>query len=238
MRSQEQDCCPAADRPSLASQTTAYSYVIVSDAGFAPNPFGQFCTLANCKPKIRCRAETWRLGAWNGVAQECRQRQVGLCDAGQRGADVRPVGLDPRFASKKPQPDGTPEEQCGDNIYFRAQNGQWRQRMSFHHHPDVKKRRKIMKHDLGGKNVLISSHFFYFGKDAIKMPLRFKRLIHRGRAHSCHFPQDLVQRFLKWLHDRYEPGRRGEPSNPRRLQISSKPPRKDAVRQAKGAKQA
>ena len=30
-----------------------YSYVIKRDFGFAPNPFGEFCTLATCKPVIR-----------------------------------------------------------------------------------------------------------------------------------------------------------------------------------------
>ena len=29
------------------------SYVITHDAGFAPNPFAGFLTLATCKPKIR-----------------------------------------------------------------------------------------------------------------------------------------------------------------------------------------
>ena len=34
-----------------------YSYVVVSDTGFAPNPFDNFCTLATCKPRIRKNAK-------------------------------------------------------------------------------------------------------------------------------------------------------------------------------------
>ena len=34
-----------------------YSYIVNHDTGFAPNPFYGYCTLANCKPKIRKTAE-------------------------------------------------------------------------------------------------------------------------------------------------------------------------------------
>lgn len=41
-----------------------YSYVMVSDSGFAPNPFDGFCTLACCKPIIRrnALADDWVVG--------------------------------------------------------------------------------------------------------------------------------------------------------------------------------
>jgi len=41
-----------------------YSYVMVSDTGFAPNPFDGFCTLACCKPNIRRTAsvDDWIVG--------------------------------------------------------------------------------------------------------------------------------------------------------------------------------
>jgi hypothetical protein len=41
--------------------SSLYSYVVRSDSGFAPNPFGEYCTLACCKPQIRKRA---RVGDW------------------------------------------------------------------------------------------------------------------------------------------------------------------------------
>ncbi|HBR1668224.1 TPA: hypothetical protein L9M06_003178 [Klebsiella quasipneumoniae subsp. quasipneumoniae] len=34
-----------------------FSYKIVRDFGFAPNPFHDYCTLATCKPKIRNAAQ-------------------------------------------------------------------------------------------------------------------------------------------------------------------------------------
>src|SRR5437868_5831197 len=33
------------------------AYIITVDSGFAPNPFGRYCTLACCKPTIRRMAE-------------------------------------------------------------------------------------------------------------------------------------------------------------------------------------
>ena len=38
-----------------------YSYVLTHDTGFAPNPFQEYCTLANCKPAIR---RTAQVGDW------------------------------------------------------------------------------------------------------------------------------------------------------------------------------
>jgi len=41
-----------------------YSYVVMHDTGFAPNPFFGYCTLACCKPEIRRSAQKgdWVVG--------------------------------------------------------------------------------------------------------------------------------------------------------------------------------
>ncbi len=60
--------------------TRLYSYVVVSDHGFAPNPFHGYCTLANCKPRIRWRAQPggWILGSASraGRGHQCRFSQA------------------------------------------------------------------------------------------------------------------------------------------------------------------
>jgi len=38
-----------------------FSYIVASYSGFAPNPFGSYCTLAVCKPRIRNSA---KVGDW------------------------------------------------------------------------------------------------------------------------------------------------------------------------------
>ncbi len=40
-----------------------YSYLIDHDYGLAPNPFGQYCTLAVCKPQIR-KSGLLRISDW------------------------------------------------------------------------------------------------------------------------------------------------------------------------------
>jgi hypothetical protein len=42
-----------------------YSYKIVRDYGFAPNPFHGICTLATCKPHVRLKANVgdWIIGS-------------------------------------------------------------------------------------------------------------------------------------------------------------------------------
>ena len=41
-----------------------YRYIVRSDRGTAPNPYGGFCTLAICKPAIRrtARPDDWIIG--------------------------------------------------------------------------------------------------------------------------------------------------------------------------------
>ena len=40
-----------------------YSYKIDHDFGLAPNPFGQYCTVAVCKPDIR-KSKNLKIGDW------------------------------------------------------------------------------------------------------------------------------------------------------------------------------
>ena len=69
--------------------TRLYSYVVVSDHGFAPNPFHGYCTLANCKPRIRGSAQPgdWILGSASRAGGGARPRR--LRHARQRGAEFR-----------------------------------------------------------------------------------------------------------------------------------------------------
>lgn len=48
-----------------------FSYVVVSDSGFAPNPFHGTCTLASCKPLIRRSAKSGDLIV--GMSSRCER---------------------------------------------------------------------------------------------------------------------------------------------------------------------
>lgn len=57
----------------------------------------------------------------------------------------------------------------GDNIY-RLTNSQWEQADSHHSLSDGSKNLFNLKKDISSNSVLISRHFFYFGKSAVEIP--------------------------------------------------------------------
>jgi hypothetical protein len=183
-----------------------FSYVIRYDTGFAPNPYGRYCTLATCKPQIRRHA---RPGDWVlGVGSKNNVGNGKLVYAMQV-SEVLPIeqyNADPRFQYKTPAPEGKPIQRYGDNIYYKDKSGKWRQRFSRHTLED-------MEHDLGGVNVLVARRFFYFGDNAVSIPARYGALVCRGRGHRCNFPEEVVEHFVAWLSEKFPPGRHGEPSN-------------------------
>jgi len=113
---------------------------------------------------------------------------------------------DPRFEAKKPTSGGSYQQRCGDNIYHKSPEGQWKQRPSYH-------RPRDMARDLSGLNVLIAEHFYYFGSNAPEIPPKYGDLVPRGRGHRCNLKADVVERFLDWLQLSFEPGVHGGPAN-------------------------
>ena len=143
------------------SASSLYSYVVRSDSGFAPNPFGEYCTLACCKPQIRRHAS---VGDW--VVGSGSKRTVGNEKMVYAMRITEKLSFDeyannPRFRYKVPSK-GIIQER-GDNIYFRDSNGDWKQRPSYH-------KEKQMEADLRGEYVLVSDDFFYFGANAVLVP--------------------------------------------------------------------
>jgi hypothetical protein len=53
--------------------------------------------------------------------------------------------------------------------------------------------------DLGGKTVLLSTHFYYFGRRAIPLPEELLALVKNGRAHKSTSITPLLPAFLNWL---------------------------------------
>jgi hypothetical protein len=94
---------------------------------------------------------------------------------------------DLRFARKKPLKNGTPAQTLGDNL--RPTN-------------DFEKHEQF---------ALISTHFYYFGASAIRIPDRFSELEKKGRGFKKRFPVAFVARFVAWLEKNHNPGKHGEP---------------------------
>jgi hypothetical protein len=177
-----------------------FSYIVTHDAGFAPNPFWGYCTLACCKPKIR---ETAQKGDWIvGLTPKAKGNKIVYAMQVDKILSFADYYRAAEFAAKIPKnySTGKTKKECGDNIYKLMPNGKYRQLPS--HHSNKKKPEienpKAKKHDLSVKRVLISRRFHYFGSQAIGLPEGLSGL-KVGRAHKNRFSKDVIKRFLNFI---------------------------------------
>lgn len=182
-----------------------FSYILTHDSGFAPNPFHGRCTLACCKPKIRATA---RKGDW----------VVGLGHGGKtiiyamKLSKTVPFGEYWRaYPKKRPRWFSKDDRlRVGDNIYKPRANAGFEQRPSCHSHPNGSPRRGAKTTDLGGKNVLVSRQFVYFGANAVERPANLEFLRVR-RGHRTIRDAWQIAEFERWF-ARQPRGRRGSPA--------------------------
>ena len=188
-----------------------YTYILKSDTGFAPNPFGGVCTLACCKPTIRRTAarHDWVVG----LSSKAQGNKIIYA----MEVDREPLGFadyhnSPEYKLKIP--DITSKnliKHLGDNIYRPLPDGGFKQLPSRHSNPDGSQDKFHKERDLRGKKVLISSNFYYFGCSAVELPEKFKGVI-VGRSYRVNYhPPDLGKSLIKWLTNEFEPGMHGNP---------------------------
>ena len=173
-----------------------YSYVITHDTGFSPNPFWGCCTLANCKPAIR---RTAKVGDWIvGLSPKASGNRLIYA---MQVEDIIPFDQyyrDSRFAAKIPDyAKGKVVYKCGDNIYKPLPNGDFQQLQSMHSN-GTNENPKTKAHDLGGKNILISKTFYYFGSKPLDLPESLDDL-KVGRAHKSRFSANIMATFIKFI---------------------------------------
>jgi len=149
-----------------------YIYVVDRDFGFAPNPFHGICTLATCKPIIRKHAQIgdWVIGVGGG-----RLGATGKCVFLLKVTEILTFNeywSDTRFQKKKPLRNGSLVMMVGDNIYHQQiGNDSWIQEDSHHSNQDGTCNLENLSRDTGSTNVLVSDHFYYFGKSALQVDL-------------------------------------------------------------------
>src|SRR6185369_2248501 len=101
------------------------SYVVVHDTGFAPNPFGGYCTLAACTPNrvgLSLKSGDWLVGHTTRATDNQLLYAMRVSEV----LDFDDYFHEVRFQSKKPKRGGTWQERMGDNIYYRVLGG-WEQ---------------------------------------------------------------------------------------------------------------
>jgi hypothetical protein len=189
-----------------------YSYILAHDGGFSPNPFWGVCTLACCKPKIR---ET----VGNKLRANPRKQIwiVGLSpkhyDKGNDIVYIMRVDQAMTFAEywfthseKRPNFEkGSIIYKCGDNIYKPkdVKGFHFHQLQSMHSNPSdgcnlYTENQEAMNHDLGGKYVLLSYSFVYFGSTVIHLPNELRDLV-VARGHKCRFSPDTLSAFSSFI---------------------------------------
>jgi hypothetical protein len=178
---------------------SVYVYVVARDFGFAPNPFHGVCTLATCKPVVRRMADEgdWVIGMGGG-----KLKAVNRCIFAMKVTETLKFDeywADPRFRDKKPVRNGSRKMMLGDNIYHQHE-GSWQQANSHHSRPDGSPDTDNIETDTGTDRVLISEHFYYFGKAAPEIPEKILNSIgyKNLRGHRV-FLEDQCRELLDWL---------------------------------------
>lgn len=179
-----------------------YSYVIVRDFGFAPNPFFGYCTLATCKPNIRKNAQIgdWVIGTGSAAKDSNFNNRLIYAMCVEEKLAFDDYWNDTRFYKKRPVMNGSRMQWYGDNIYhIDSKTGKFIQENSHHSLKDGLVNINNYNRDLSGKFVLISKAYWYFGEKAILIPDKFKGIIKSGRQYRKIDDTALIRAFVVWI---------------------------------------
>ena len=173
-----------------------FSYVVDHDLGFSPDPFAGFCTLVHCKFS--------RTG-----------RRLNIVELAQRGDWVVGTGgLSPKsaghgrmiYAMKVTEKLPLLQYYCDRRFRLRPNDFNTPQRKD--------------------RFALVSTDFFYFGVNAIPMPLRFasKPFEKKGPGFRSDFDEAVIAEFERWLRRSHRPGVNGDPCGGRPAHASGAVP--------------
>ncbi|WP_448137577.1 Nmad2 family putative nucleotide modification protein [Sphingobacterium siyangense] len=198
-----------------------YTYVLDHDLGLAPNPFWGYCTVAVCKPKIRkskkLKIGDWIVGTGSRELEKRYKRPKGkYVNKLIYAMEVNEILTfedywnDIRFNIKKPVLDGSLAKMYGDNIYKPLDNSNWAQLNSAHSNADGSINKKHLKTDISGKNVLISTNFYYLGDKCVRIPDRFHGLIWNRQGEKS-FEDGNTVNYIDWIINNHTKGVTGDP---------------------------
>lgn len=190
-----------------------FSYVVARDFGFAPNPFNGICTLATCKPKIRSKAvpNDWIFGC--GAAKtKCKGKLLYAMKVTKK-ITFNEYFSNQRHSHKKPIMNGSLKNMYGDNIYHLVEkSGKWNQINSHHSYSDGSINYYNLNRDTQCKYLLLSDHFYYWGRNCIDVPNEFKSVIHSGIGHKSNaIDINTADNLVHWIYMNFDQGYLGDP---------------------------
>lgn len=199
----------------MKKEPKMWSYKIVHDSLFAPNPLWGTLTLATCKPLIRRSPNstkgTWIAG-WTACTIHNSEVYGGGIDKYEPGHEKlvylakidEQIPLDEywdRFPEKRNNSNVTEFDArwSGDNIYHKE-----------HTDPDgnvtAEKNNcghigtEVAKSDyLYGKNALVCREFYYFTREnRLDVPNQYKSLVHKAKGQSLK-RESIVEEFIEYV---------------------------------------
>lgn len=189
-----------------------HSYVVEHDYGFAPNPFWGWCSLANCKPKIRLKAEIGDFVMGTGSAGASLARHLVYWMRVEEVMGFDEYWADERFRPKRPVLNGSRMQRFGDNIYHTDEQGSIHQLDSFHSEEGGKVSEGNLRRDTGTTTrVLVGRDFAYFGSRAPFIPKELGFVVKKGPGHKNKFGDEEVSRVTEWLQGMPSRGLCGQP---------------------------
>jgi hypothetical protein len=194
-----------------------FSYRVARDFGFAPNPFGGWCTVATCKPGIR------RIARPGDLIIGCGSVELGFPERlifAMRVAEKLSFDRywnDSRFARKRPSFHSSRSRAYGDNIYHRDE-GVWCQADSHHSFEDGVLNQANANRDLSADSVLVGNDFTYWGRSAIPIPANLRNiggqdLFPHPRGHRSNYTPVFVEAVKGWFDGRVARGLQGRPAS-------------------------
>lgn len=187
------------------------------DFGLAPNPFGNYCTLAVCKPNIR-KSKNLNVGDWIIGTGSKALENLTKCPYlkyliyAMEVTEIISIDSywnDFRFQYKKPNVKGSLVTMYGDNFYH-MEGALWIQENSAHGNFDGSINSKHLKTDVSGRNVLISDNFYYFGNKAVKIPDELLEVCYAGVGQKL-VSDTVKDKFIFWLISSHKKGVNGDP---------------------------
>jgi len=165
-----------------------YAYLVPVDDGAAPNPYGGVCTLAICKPNLRKIAKQgdWLVGL-DSKSQLIYTMEITTVMIMKEYDTYTKENLPIKIPNKTSK---NIEEQMGDSVYDFS-NDEIKLRPSVHSCC-------TKEMDLAGKNVLLSTCFYYFGDQVKTLPKEFENIVNLDMD-FLKLTNELEITFLTWL---------------------------------------
>jgi len=219
-------------------------YKLTYDTGFAPNPFGDYLTLATCTPNhARANLEVgdYIIGIESqelankrknaGWRQNVEQSLIYIAKVDEI-LKLDEYFKDERFSYKKYQKSGDWTKRRGDNVYY-IENDTWKWIRGHDHDVNLESEKLFFKRedfdnkwqnekekygvilqDIRGNRVFISKDFSYFGDMYIETPNIFKDYTPNRGIKYCYDNDENFIVIMNLIHKLQQDYGKGKKGNP------------------------